>query len=261
MALPPVPVPVAVPVLRLPVHRDLDGAPKLAKVLVLPQRLLQVAQGGASVGADGCAGCHGMATAAPGGTSATCCSSNATATRAVAAASGSGFGGNQQHSSCHCTAAHLCADLQRQPHGIHQVGLHHPDVLRQRGVRWGGRVLRRCLQLHLAAGQQHTHCYNVAPSLPGNCGCCAVLPRPAAQQGGTHVQVGAVDAAAAGRLGGPVLLLELALLLLQPEAGINSACSSVGGRRSRLRSHSKQQAQQTAAGAARRPAAAASMVP
>ncbi len=40
MALPPVAVPMAVPVLRLPVDRDLDGPPKLPKVLVLAQRFL-----------------------------------------------------------------------------------------------------------------------------------------------------------------------------------------------------------------------------
>ena len=41
VALPPMAVAVAMPVLRLPVHRDLNGPPKLPKVLVLAQRLLQ----------------------------------------------------------------------------------------------------------------------------------------------------------------------------------------------------------------------------
>ena len=44
VALPPMAVAVAMPVLRLPVHRDLDGPPKLPKVVVLAQRLLQRAK-------------------------------------------------------------------------------------------------------------------------------------------------------------------------------------------------------------------------
>ena len=141
---------------------------------------------------------------------------------------------------------HLCADVQREPHSVHQVGLHHTDVLRasRSATRQAGEAAFRSAPLHLhacrpvatpsaqsAASAAAKHPVAAPTAAPFSVHSLLPAARPA------HVQVGAGDGAAAGRLGGPVLLLQLALLLLQPEdrqttrAGSSSEGAAGGGRK------------------------------